>query len=71
MSTPREPWDDDSDSDFESAASFELDDVSPTRPDADHRAILDRDATLPFAVDADDDFHECVDGMFLDDGYLT
>jgi hypothetical protein len=69
MATKREPWDDDSDSDFQSAASFELDDSEDEARggrvrDDDDEFVLEHEAF------ADEDFHECVDGLLLDEGYF-
>ena len=70
MAAKREPWDDDSDSDFQSAASFDLDDSEDEARGG--RAPDDDDACTPDQPQAfaDDDFHECVDGFLLDEGYF-
>ena len=73
-SPPRDPWEDDSDADFASAASFELDACSDAGEDSgDHRdARLPSPPASPGAlVDADDDFRDCVEGLRLDDGYFA
>ena len=70
MAAKREPWDDDSDSDFQSAASFELDDSE----DEARGGRVPDDGALEWTPEheafADDDFHECVDGLLLDEGYF-
>ena len=69
MATKREPWDDDSDSDFQSAASFELDDSEDEARGG--RVRDDDDEFVPeHEAFADEDFHECVDGLLLDEGYF-
>ena len=70
MATPRVPWDDDSDSDFQSAASFELDGPDDDK-DLDEFVV---EASSPGEAlpetQVHDDFQECVDGLLLDEGYF-
>ena len=63
------PWDDDSDSDFQSAASFDLDD---SEDEARGGGRLTTTACTPDQPQAfaDDDFTSRVDGFLLDEGYF-
>ena len=72
MATAREPWDSDSDSDFQSATSVDFDDApgddNDRSDDIDPRSS--RDAREEPQTTTVEDFDECIRGLRLDDGYF-